>query len=156
MLDARIGTTDRHHENWGVIRDTDVEGRERIYLAPTFDHASSLGCREPDSKKRQRLNTSDSRFSVDAYCQKARSAFYGSAADSRPLGTLEVFRRAALAFKKSASFWVTALDGIPDEDVVKLMERIPHHRISPDSRRFATAMLAVNRNRLRDVLDHLK
>lgn len=32
-----LGNTDRHHENWGVIQQTERE------LAPTFDHATSLG-----------------------------------------------------------------------------------------------------------------
>jgi hypothetical protein len=39
LLDALVGNTDRHHENWGVIRLP--EGT--VHLAPTFDHASSLG-----------------------------------------------------------------------------------------------------------------
>jgi serine/threonine protein kinase HipA of HipAB toxin-antitoxin module len=39
VLDALIGHTDRHEENWGVIEG--ITGAKR--LAPSFDHASSLG-----------------------------------------------------------------------------------------------------------------
>lgn len=48
VLDALVGNTDRHHQNWGVV----VQGKRgadqvllvhSIQLAPTFDHASSLG-----------------------------------------------------------------------------------------------------------------
>ncbi len=44
LLDALIGNVDRHHENWGVVEFVDL-GRTLIELelAPTFDHASSLG-----------------------------------------------------------------------------------------------------------------
>jgi hypothetical protein len=42
ILDAIISSTDRHHENWGVLVDTRPQGWNDI-LAPTFDHASSLG-----------------------------------------------------------------------------------------------------------------
>jgi len=45
VLDAWIGNTDRHHENWAVI----ARGQERI-LAPTYDHASSLGRNESETK----------------------------------------------------------------------------------------------------------
>ena len=38
ILDALIGNQDRHHENWGIVR---LENQ--MFLAETFDHASSLG-----------------------------------------------------------------------------------------------------------------
>lgn len=37
-----IGNVDRHHENWGILRKR-VDGEWYGRLAPTFDHASSLG-----------------------------------------------------------------------------------------------------------------
>ena len=42
LLDAVIGNVDRHHENWGIL-GKDVDGSVKGRLAPTFDHASSLG-----------------------------------------------------------------------------------------------------------------
>jgi hypothetical protein len=42
MLDAFIGNTDRHHENWAVLERADRAGRHAS-LAPSYDHASSLG-----------------------------------------------------------------------------------------------------------------
>jgi hypothetical protein len=39
---------DRHHENWGVVVMTDEYGETSFSLAPTFDHASSLGRNESD------------------------------------------------------------------------------------------------------------
>jgi hypothetical protein len=47
MLDAWIGNGDRHHLNWGLVRNKLTPNIiETIHLAPTYDHASSLG-REP-------------------------------------------------------------------------------------------------------------
>jgi hypothetical protein len=46
MLDALIGNTDRHHENWGARVLAGLgNGRRMAVLAPTYDHASSEGCR---------------------------------------------------------------------------------------------------------------
>jgi hypothetical protein len=36
MLDAWIANQDRHHENWGAIRDAGGE----LFLSPTFDHGA--------------------------------------------------------------------------------------------------------------------
>jgi len=43
VLDALIGNTDRHHENWALLRWTDKDKQTYHVLAPSFDHASSLG-----------------------------------------------------------------------------------------------------------------
>ena len=39
LLDALTGNQDRHHENWGLINIPPAG----LFLAPTYDHASSLG-----------------------------------------------------------------------------------------------------------------
>ena len=59
LLDALTGNTDRHHENWGVIRLP--EGT--VHLAPTFDHASSLGRNLLDDERAERLRTKTPRAS---------------------------------------------------------------------------------------------
>ena len=43
MFDAWIGNTDRHHENWAVNERVDAQRNLVHLLAPTFDHATSLG-----------------------------------------------------------------------------------------------------------------
>jgi hypothetical protein len=45
----------RHHQNWGLILSPD----KKTYLAPTFDHASSLGRNETDENREDRLATKD-------------------------------------------------------------------------------------------------
>ena len=46
LLDALIANQDRHYENWGYIFTENQEA----HLAPTFDHASSLGRNETEAK----------------------------------------------------------------------------------------------------------
>ncbi len=50
LLDAWIANQDRHHENWGLIHQNE------IYLAPTYDHAASMGQNESDSKMKAIAN----------------------------------------------------------------------------------------------------
>jgi len=73
LLDALIGNTDRHHENWGIIEQP-AGGTTTRYLAPTYDHASSMGRNEPDKKIARRLPGRDSGYNVEAYALHARSA----------------------------------------------------------------------------------
>ncbi|QDU66714.1 hypothetical protein [Engelhardtia mirabilis] len=51
MLDAWIANTDRHHGNWGVVQ----EPSGGLTLAPTFDHAASLGASLLEAKRAAKL-----------------------------------------------------------------------------------------------------
>jgi hypothetical protein len=57
LLDALIGNTDRHHENWAVLQRPSVDSERVAVLCPSFDHASSLGHNIRDSERDKRLNT---------------------------------------------------------------------------------------------------
>lgn len=72
LLDTWIGNTDRHHENWAVLLN---RFDAAVHLAPTFDHAASLGSHETDEARDRRLTTRDKVSSVEAYVRrpKARS-----------------------------------------------------------------------------------
>lgn len=74
LIDAWIGNTDRHDNNWGVLERSTSEGPDRL-LAPTFDHASSLGRELNDEERHERLTTNDKNRTVQAYVERCRSAF---------------------------------------------------------------------------------
>ena len=74
LIDAWIGNTDRHDNNWGILERSTQDGPVR-YLAPTFDHASSLGRELSDDERHERLTTNDKNRTVEAYVERCRSAF---------------------------------------------------------------------------------
>ena len=84
LFDALIGNTDRHHENWGIIVVPE-DGQFTFWLAPSFDHASSLGRDLTDSRRRERLTTRDTRGNVEAYAERGRSAFYSQDQSGRTM-----------------------------------------------------------------------
>jgi HipA-like C-terminal domain len=144
LLDAWIANQDRHHENWGFI----VSPERTIHLAPTFDHASSLGWNERDSTRLQRLTTRDMRRGVDQYVDKALSAFFSSPTSSKPMTTLDVFSEAARLNPRAAKAWLERLTEISENDVARIFDQIPNDRISDAARRFAMKMLELNQKRL--------
>ena len=91
LLDAVVGNTDRHHENWGFIRTVGGE----FHLAPTFDHASSLGRNLRDDDRARRLRTRDRNSDIAAFSRRARSALFRHKADPRALLTSEAFAEGA-------------------------------------------------------------
>ena len=73
VLDALIGNTDRHHENWGILLKRTGNGW-RGFIAPSYDHASSLG-RELMDVRRDRLMAENR---AGYYAERGRGAVYWS------------------------------------------------------------------------------
>ena len=107
VFDVLVSNTDRHHENWGVVVDYTHRYSPSYNLAPTFDHASSLGRNESDAKRERRLKTKDERDTVEAYASRARSAFYGSAASDQTLRQTEVLESLIRAAPNATRHWAT-------------------------------------------------
>ena len=97
LLDAWIGNTDRHDNNWGVLERSTTDGPIR-YLAPTFDHASSLGRELTDEVRHERLTTNDKNRTVEAYIERCRSAFVREEDVEETIHPTEVFQQAAVLY----------------------------------------------------------
>ena len=148
VLDALIANQDRHHENWGVLLD---EATGRRALAPSFDHASSLGFMLTDAERRERLTTNDQGRSVSHWAARGRSHFEG-----RP--GLVALARDALASCSShaAAVWLDRLRETTTEVWDTILSRLPKSRVSDPARIFASEVLTVNRGRLLDACDDLR
>jgi hypothetical protein len=157
MLDAWIGNTDRHHENWGIIDYSSAYPRmsSRRYLAPTFDHASSLGCLLLDTERTARLTTRDAGYTIAAYAAKARSALYLHQGDKRALAPIDAFRIAAQARPNAGRTWLQALHAVEAERVASVFENLPDNRITHPARDFALQLLSINRTRLLELRESL-
>jgi hypothetical protein len=143
LLDAWIGNTDRHHENWGLVVNL-AEGHR--YLAPTFDHASSLGAHHEDAKRVQRLKAGAPAFGVEGYVERARSALYAKAGEAQPMTPLDAFR--AWSEHATCDPWLQRLAAVEDGQIVELIGRIPDAEISGPARAFAQAILQRNKWRI--------
>lgn len=146
LLDAWIGNGDRHHENWGVIsKKTMTAATETIYLAPTYDHASSLGRELSDANKQKK---SLQQNSVEAYANKCSSAFYRNVGDPKPLKTFDVFTYVAYHHPKATNIWLEHLSNITSTNILEIFTRIPSKIISPIAIDFAQKILKYNQHRL--------
>lgn len=119
-----------------------------MFFAPTFDHASSLGRNETDETRVERLKTKDKGRSVQAYVERARSAFFATPASVKPLKTLEAFREAAKIRPAAADYWRERLVVIDRNLYRDILDEVPDTEISAPARDFACSMLEINANRL--------
>jgi hypothetical protein len=150
LLDALIGNTDRHHQNWGLLAPR--TGEPFAVLAPTFDHASSLGRELDDENRNLRLTTRDSRAGVSAYAAKARAALYDNTG-TRPLRTIEAFAKAAETVPDAGRAWLQRLERVTPDALRAIVSRVPGPTMSDPARRFALAL--VNENRMNLLSPHV-
>lgn len=155
MLDAWVGNTDRHSENWGVIDGPGNENASPFTLAPTFDHASSLGVRLSDGDRKNRLTTRDKRASVKAYAEKCKTPFTVEIDGTlyRRATSHDVFKFVSARYRHAAEYWVSRLISVQDEQIKSIFARVPSNRISETAIEFALALLRENRNKRLEVCD---
>ncbi|WP_437929388.1 HipA domain-containing protein [Sorangium sp. So ce291] len=152
MLDALIGNTDRHHENWAVL--VRIGQAERYAaLAPSYDHASSLGRELKDHERCARLEGRDRRRTVEAYCKKARSALYRSVEARAPMSPLDAFSEAVRHAQLAGKRWLERLGATEHATMSSIVDRIPAQRMSEPARQFALAVMATNRRALLSLLE---
>ena len=142
MLDAFIANQDRHHQNWGIIREKTAS------LAPTFDHGAALARNEPDEKRERRLHGPDRQYSVENFAAKARSSLYASETDARTLGTMDAFVAFAQFCPKAGQAWLQRLSLLKKEDIETIVARVPAQRMSEIAKDFTIQLLLVNQKRL--------
>ena len=145
MLDALIGNQDRHHENWGFILYN-----KKLYLAETYDHASSLGRNDSDKKKLSIINRQDARFGIPEYCSRAITPFYSSTAIPKKLKTFEAFKDFINLAGINKDDLLNYLEPITEGDIMKIFLELPKVPNGPSeiSARFACAMIMENKRKL--------
>ena len=140
MLDALICNTDRHDQNWAVL---EINEHLDHLLAPTYDHASSLGRELSDAKRAGRLTTTRADRDLSAYLSKPTSRFHDPS--GRQISPFAAFERAARRHPGVAMAWLQRLDRVPASVVEGLLARVPGDRISPLGREFAARLVDSNR-----------
>ncbi len=139
VLDALIGNTDRHHENWGLLVNH-TETPSKCNLAPTFDHASSLGRELLDSKREWFLNEGR----VGKYSNKARGAVYWSESDDHGPAPLDLVRLACQKYPDILQPALNKLSVIDINQIRFVVDRVPEPWMTNSARNFATELMSYN------------
>jgi hypothetical protein len=140
VLDALVANRDRHCENWAVLRTTD---RSPDKLAPSYDHASSLGFNLQDDRRERLLH--DTR-TFETFLRKGDA--YRFEDGQRTTLVDYAIRALAMAGDLTRTFWLDRLAGLDPTELPLLTARIP--TMSDRARSLAVELLIANRRRLLD------
>lgn len=141
MFDALISNQDRHNENWAMI--TDINGNKS--LAPSFDHAASLGRSEIDEKRITRLETKDKGSSIETFVSRCKSHFYDG---NKRLKTLDAFTYFSAISPSAGLEWLERLGKLDLAAIDSILKAIPDEIMSEISKRFCLAMINRNKSNL--------
>ena len=147
VLDAVIGNTDRHHENWGILRKR-VGRQWRGFMAPSFDHASSLG-RELLDERRELLLEQDQ---IGRYVERGRGGIYWADADRHAPSPLDLVRRASHADPNLFRLALSKLQTLNERSIQDTVDRVPASWMTSLARRFALALILYNLSELRRLI----
>ncbi len=153
VLDAVLGNTDRHHENWGILlKQKQNENQWDGSVAPTFDHASSLG-REllDEGKKKSRLRLLDEK-QVPAYAEQASGAIYWNKTDKQGISPLELVRRGAAHYREIFDVAIRRVEQLNKSKLEEIVSCVPEDWMTPLARQFSIELVCYNLEQLRRIL----
>jgi hypothetical protein len=148
MLDAWVANQDRHHENWGALREAGELASANLLLAPTFDHGASMARNLTDDERAERLSSRDRGRQIPAFARRARSAFYADAAQAKPMTTLAAWHAFSRLAPEAARIWLEQLGTITEAAAGRVIDEMPPQRMSQLSREFTLKLLLENQRRL--------
>ena len=147
VLDALIGNTDRHHENWGILAQHKNDEWGWL-VAPSFDHASSLGRELLDKRRNQYLEENR----IGDYVEKGHGAIYWTENEHRAPSPLELVR---LTTHKYPTFFHSIrmkLAKIDEHIFNQIVNQIPSDWMSQSERKFAIALMRYNYEQLLEAI----
>jgi HipA-like C-terminal domain len=149
ILDGLILNTDRHHENWGVLRRIDWEQSGVHYsIAPSFDHASSLARNEPPEKLSTWLLEP---WRVSWYAMRGPGGLYWRESDPRGANPLQLAIDAAAKWPAYFEPWRQRLANLRVDLLTVAIDRVPDEAMAVESKRFAKALVAHTLDRLKTI-----
>lgn len=147
LLDALIGNTDRHHENWGLLRSgVGVSASHR--LAPSFDHASSLG-REMLDERRVRLIKERK---IEEYVRSGRGAIYLEELGEGAISPLTLVEKLMPVMSGHFRALLPNLWKVTDKQIDGILAAMPGDWMTEPQRDLSRAILRVSRDLLLKIL----
>ena len=151
VLDALIGNTDRHHENWGILRKRVGDVWWGI-VAPSFDHASSLGRELLDAGSTRSREGLLRAGRVGIYAEKGRGGVYWATDDGRGPSPIELVRRATREHQGILAQALNKIRTVDEPTLDGIIEQVPRSWMSPTARQFALTLMMYNLQELRKLL----
>ena len=144
LLDALVGNTDRHHDNWMLLFSV-RRGNLQLEVAPSFDHASSLGRELTDERRRRILHSTNG---VLNYLKRGRGGVFTRGTQRRAPSPLHLAQLLCKWNNELAGDWSSRLASVPDAEIWSTIDRIPPEFMSELAKRLAYELVVASRAEL--------
>lgn len=148
VLDALICNTDRHHDNWGLLRRIGSKKKTIHSVAPSFDHASSLGRELLDDRRRMILLD---RQGLERYVLRGHGGIFYNESDARGENPLQLATKAAGDYPAYFAPVLQRLQRLNEDEMCAIVHRIPEDWMNAQSKDFCCRMLTTTLQRLKEV-----
>lgn len=150
VLDALICNVDRHHENWGILRKRTPDGM-RGRLAPSYDHASSLGreLRDSDSKNNRERYLRE--LGVAKYIERGRCPIFVDGTGKHGPSPFRLVQR-CLEIERFAPHFrhgLEKLSHLNPASIEAIINRVPEGWMSPLAKEFTLSLLIESLSQLK-------
>lgn len=143
-LDAIISNVDRHHENWAVLRSI-PPAAPSLKVAPTFDHASSLGRELRDERRRTLIESKQ----VGQYVLRGSGGIYWKETDAKGENPLRLCLRAAKVHRTYFQPWIERVKELTEAELELLVSKVPEDWMSEIAKKSAVAMMSFTTKELK-------
>ncbi len=146
VLDALVGNTDRHSENWGILQRQDAFPTTE-FLAPSYDHGSSLGHELLEGRRKQWLDQG-----VDVYVERGHGQIYWRNTDRHGPSPLELIRLAVSQYPEPFRTALAKLDNLEDSALQEIVNAVPEDWIESSARTFALELMCHSCGQLKEAI----
>ena len=143
VLDGLIGNMDRHHENW-EIKDEISNGVRRFSVAPSYDHASSLG-RELHDQSRKRILHSNG---ILNYLRRGHGGVFGDDQQNRAPSPLQTAKYISQQWPEYTQPTLERIGETPDSEFRTAIDRVPTEFMGDIAKEFAYQIIVTRKTEL--------
>ncbi|MCD5419519.1 hypothetical protein LRS71_08080 [Rhodococcus pyridinivorans] len=142
LFDALVGNRDRHEENWAVLIPQLID--RSPCLAPSYDHASSLGFNLTDKKRTTLLQN------LMKFAEGGTAHRFEHVGNKPPTLVSLALQALDLCTPKGKEWWVSRLVDLDLGPVLTVLEQHQVPNMSDIEARFARELLELNLRRIKD------
>ena len=145
IFDALIGNTDRHSENWGIIK-TNLKDAPRARVAPAFDNGSSLGREFKTDEERISLLNDEKRLEKYIFGNKATACI--SFKDKKRVNHFELITILISIGGDTVRKLLKQVARLRDDKIDRVLSSVPNEIMTEVSKEMVKKILMIRRNEL--------
>lgn len=145
LFDTLIGNTDRHQDNFGVIRNEET-GEQKF--APFYDNSSSLG-REMNERRINLMLRDENMFNSYIYGNKSSTLIrWEDSWTKRKLNIIEFYEKVKSLYPQEISKYLSNVANLTDDVLENTIYKIPPIVMSEPKKELVTKILKTRRDYL--------